>query len=329
MVASRPNGPVADFCAALRQLQVTSGLSRSVLARRLNYGRSQLYDILDGRIKRPPEWDRFVEPYVRACMAGHGDVERAVADWRTRHEVLVRVHEELGRHGPRLAEGTGAPGAGPDLPATRDLPASQALQANSARLWPRLAAHPFVRSVGAGTLGDDAFRRWMANDHYWNVEYQRFILALAGIAPNDAITESIGIATSDTRLGLREIRRLAGRYAVDLGAEPSPATVGLAAYLQAQVSRGYESAIVAFYAAERAYFDTWSAIEPDADHTTPYWPLIECWCSRSYGIWLGSLGRMVDAALPAGPGPELYRVFDWVVRFELLFFESLHTGAAW
>ncbi|HKR50257.1 MAG TPA: hypothetical protein VJT72_11880 [Pseudonocardiaceae bacterium] len=37
------------------------------MARRLNYSRPQLYQILDGGICRPPEWDRLVEPLVRAC----------------------------------------------------------------------------------------------------------------------------------------------------------------------------------------------------------------------------------------------------------------------
>ncbi|MBA2696680.1 MAG: hypothetical protein H0U62_12770 [Actinobacteria bacterium] len=48
--------------------------------------------ILDGRIRRPPEWDRLVEPLVRVCT---GDDQRKVAQWRRRHDVLVAVHTEL------------------------------------------------------------------------------------------------------------------------------------------------------------------------------------------------------------------------------------------
>jgi len=88
----RSEGPVARFCAALRQLQQRSGLDRAALARRLNYSRSQLYEILDGGIRRPPEWDRLVEPLVRACT---GNDEHAVRDWRQRHSVLVEVYQEL------------------------------------------------------------------------------------------------------------------------------------------------------------------------------------------------------------------------------------------
>ena len=86
--------PVAEFCARLRQLLQGSGLDRAVVARRVSYSRSQLYEILDGWIRRPPEWDRFVEPLVRVCT---GDDQRAVAEWRQRHDVLMAVYSELTR----------------------------------------------------------------------------------------------------------------------------------------------------------------------------------------------------------------------------------------
>jgi tetratricopeptide (TPR) repeat protein len=100
----------------LRRLQQESGLSRGELARRINYGRSQLYVILNGQVRRPPEWDRLVEPLVRACT---GDDERVVASWRRRHGVLVQVCQELqrqqGRDGPSAAVSLRAPPA--QLPA--------------------------------------------------------------------------------------------------------------------------------------------------------------------------------------------------------------------
>ena len=79
MAGQGHEGPVAKFCAGLRRLQQGSGLDRTVVARRVGYSRSQLYEILDGWIRRPPEWDRLVEPLVRVCT---GDDERAVALWR-------------------------------------------------------------------------------------------------------------------------------------------------------------------------------------------------------------------------------------------------------
>ncbi|MGH3933043.1 MAG: FxSxx-COOH system tetratricopeptide repeat protein [Pseudonocardiaceae bacterium] len=94
MAGERSEGPVAEFCAALRRLQQGCGLDLTALARQLKYSKSQLHTILDGQIRRPPEWDRLVEPLVRACT---GDDERAVGTWRRRHGVLVEVCRELRR----------------------------------------------------------------------------------------------------------------------------------------------------------------------------------------------------------------------------------------
>jgi thiaminase/transcriptional activator TenA len=322
MIANGANGPVAEFCATLRELQRSSRISRPALARQLHYGRSQLYEILDGRIRRPPEWDRLVEPLVRACLVGRLDregLERAVTDWRRRHDVLIRVHDQLSRHAARAAIG------GPEPPGPR---ASRSLLAHSGQLWSQLAVHPFVQAVARGELSDEVFRRWLANDHYYNVEYQRFIAGLAGIAPTDAATEAIAAAISGSRLGLAQLRELAERFVVDLDVEPEPATVGLAAFLQAQVSRGYPTAMSALYAAEKVYVHTWSAVRPIADRSTPYWFLLDYWSSDAYGYWSESVGRLINAAAPGGPTPDMYRAFDWVVRLELQFFGAVYGAGS-
>lgn len=316
MVADRSKGPVGEFCVELAELQRMSGLSRTTLARLLNYGRSQLYEILDGRIKRPPEWDRLVEPLVRTCLARSltGPVlERAVVDWRQRHGALIRGYDGLSRHRPQPASAV-------------HRSAGAELAARSGHLWPKLLNHPLVQAVCAGTLDDAAFQRWMVNDYYFNVEYQRFVAALAGIAPTAEATEAIAVAIPGSHFGLDQIRRLAARTFVDVTAEPSLTTVGLTSYLQVQVSRGYPLALAALYASEKVYFDTWSSIRATAARSTPYWHLVEHWSAEPYGNWIASVGRLVDASAADGLGPETYRVFDRLVRFEIAFFDAIYPG---
>lgn len=94
MTGQSSGDPLAEFCAELRRLQEGCGIDRAALARRLGYSRSQLYAILGGRISRPPEWNRLIEPLVRVCT---GNDEGAINGWRRRHEVLVEVHHALRR----------------------------------------------------------------------------------------------------------------------------------------------------------------------------------------------------------------------------------------
>jgi tetratricopeptide (TPR) repeat protein len=92
------SGPVGEFCADLRQLRQDSGWDLVTLARELKVSRTQLYAILNGDIKRPPDWTRVVGPLVEACTGGNA---RTVAEWRRRHAVLVGVCEELNRRNHR------------------------------------------------------------------------------------------------------------------------------------------------------------------------------------------------------------------------------------
>ena len=101
--AGAGSGPVAEFCAGLRQLREASGHDPVALARQLSISRTQLYAILNGEIKRPPDWTRFVGPLVEMCTGGDA---QAVAAWR-RHAVLVGVWEELSRRDRRAQRPSG------------------------------------------------------------------------------------------------------------------------------------------------------------------------------------------------------------------------------
>jgi tetratricopeptide (TPR) repeat protein len=105
-------GPVAEFCAALRQLRFASCLDPVTLARQLSLSRTQLYAILNGEIKRPPDWDKVVRPLVDACTGGD---PVALAHWRRRHAVLVEVAEDLRRRDRRRRPAR-LPGAHEALP---------------------------------------------------------------------------------------------------------------------------------------------------------------------------------------------------------------------
>jgi hypothetical protein len=90
---SRDTSPVMAFCADLKELRRVSGRDLASIAREITVSGAQLYAVLDGEVKRPPDWTRLVEPFVRAC----GGTDAVVADWRRRHDILVGVHEELRR----------------------------------------------------------------------------------------------------------------------------------------------------------------------------------------------------------------------------------------
>lgn len=83
--------PLALFCARLKRLQMASGVSQSSLADAVRLGRSQMSDILNGKIKKIPDWDVSIG-VVRACLKHAGSKGKPVpldlrdeGDWRRRY----------------------------------------------------------------------------------------------------------------------------------------------------------------------------------------------------------------------------------------------------
>ncbi|WP_212843960.1 tetratricopeptide repeat protein [Catellatospora sp. IY07-71] len=83
--------PVVQFCHDLRVHWQASGRDLPGIARQVGISRTQLYAILNGEIKRPPDFAATVRPFLLAC----GATDAELAEWRRRHDVLVGVHQGL------------------------------------------------------------------------------------------------------------------------------------------------------------------------------------------------------------------------------------------
>ena len=88
------SGLLTLFCGRLKRLQMASGISQSRLLGIVHLGRSQMSDILNGKIKRLPDWDVTIA-MVRACLEYAEASSRPVppdlrdeGDWRRRYADL-------------------------------------------------------------------------------------------------------------------------------------------------------------------------------------------------------------------------------------------------
>jgi thiaminase/transcriptional activator TenA len=207
--------------------------------------------------------------------------------------------------------------------------AARELLARSAPLWQRLTGHPFVLETGQGTLPPGAFDRWLVQDHAFVVGFRRFLAGLVGLAPDVRAADVLASGLVPLRAELDLFRREAGTRRLDLDAEPLPTTLGYTSYLQASLADGYPVAMAVLYGAEKAYYDAWAAVRAVARGSSPYWPFIDNWSSDAFAGWVAAVARLLDAAAPTGPTPQMSLAFDRVVRFELRFWDAVHTGEAW
>ena len=101
------SGPLDLFCARLKRLQEASGISQTSLAAAAHLGTSQMSDILNGKIKRLPDWDVTIK-VVRACLAYAEAKRRRVppdlrdlGDWLRRYSDLEQDLDAGTRSRPR------------------------------------------------------------------------------------------------------------------------------------------------------------------------------------------------------------------------------------
>jgi thiaminase/transcriptional activator TenA len=190
----------------------------------------------------------------------------------------------------------------------------------------RPEAHPFVRAAADGTLPAAAFDRWLVEDHHFVVGFRRFLAHLVELAPDEATRDLLAGAFVPLQSELDLFRSEAGRRGLDLGAEPSPTTLGYTSFLLAAPAEGWPVALAVLHGAEQAYVDAWTAVRTEAEASSPYWAFIDNWSAPQFAAWVDALADLA-AGLEAHPSVELAAAR--VVRFELRFWSAVHEGETW
>ncbi|MFD7130219.1 helix-turn-helix domain-containing protein [Streptomyces sp. NPDC059894] len=93
-MAAPPAGPVADFSAALRRTVRACGVRQTEIAEALGLKSATVSELLNGRRKRPPDWDtvrRIVELCARRKGTAPPGVTLDVRWWRSRHTELEQT----------------------------------------------------------------------------------------------------------------------------------------------------------------------------------------------------------------------------------------------
>lgn len=186
--------------------------------------------------------------------------------------------------------------------------------------------HPFVHAAADGTLAPEAFDRWVVEDHHFVVGFRRFLARLVELAPDEDARDLLAAAQVPLQAELDLFRAEAGKRGLDLGAEPSPTTLGYTSFLLAAPADGWPVALAVLFGAEKAYFDAWSVVRAKAERSSPYWSFIDNWSSPAFGAWVDDLAALVDRL---APDPAVDRALERVVRFELRFWDAVHRGEAW
>jgi thiaminase/transcriptional activator TenA len=201
------------------------------------------------------------------------------------------------------------------------------------RLWVENAdlagaatAHPFVRGIADGTLPQERFARYVAQDAFFLEAFARAYALAVAHSPDRAALE----AFADLLTGVREELRLhdsyAARWGVDLAAVgAAPATLAYTEFLLATAWRGNVGEIcAAMTPCMRLYAHLGQALSDASADTYAEW--VTTYADPAFADLATTLERLLDAhASDTGP---VHRAYRRAMHLEVAFFDAAWAAAA-
>jgi formylaminopyrimidine deformylase / aminopyrimidine aminohydrolase len=200
-----------------------------------------------------------------------------------------------------------------------------ALLTRHAAAWRAATVHPFLAGVRDGSVPEDSFDRWLAQDYLFAQALVRAQSRVAAAAPlADVGLLAGGVVAAVGELGWFE--EMAARRDVALDASMHPANRAYCDFLLALTSAAYPAQITAIWALERTYLESWEGARPGAP---PYREFVERWTTDEFRSYVGDLQAAVDRQVVASVGEqarEAEDAFVRVTRYERGFWDMAMSG---
>src|SRR5215213_5999029 len=127
-------------------------------------------------------------------------------------------------------------------------------------LWAAMAGHPLVLGLAHGTLPAVALQAWVQQDRVFVVEERRVVAALRAHGLPSRLDGLLADLDRSLVLEADAFTQTATDHRFAAEVEPWPVCLGYTSYLRCAAYDGVLEGLVALYAAERAYLDTWTAV---------------------------------------------------------------------
>lgn len=185
-------------------------------------------------------------------------------------------------------------------------------------VWRDATRSPFLDAAAAGTLPEEAFRRWLAQDYLFARGLTAFQAIALAKAPRDAHRVLIqGLVALDNELEWFETH--AGRRGISLAGPPHPVC---RAYLDFLMRNAYTQPwpvlAAILFGVEASYLAAWSALAPAG----PYAEFIERWSNPSFVAYVSRLAELAARY----PHSDAQQAFDQVLVYERDFWQMAWEG---
>jgi thiaminase len=202
---------------------------------------------------------------------------------------------------------------------------ADALLTRHAAAWQAATVHPFLAGVRDGSVPEDSFDRWLAQDYLYAQALMRAESRIAAAAPfADVGLLAGGVVATVGELGWFE--EMAARRGAALDVAMHPTTRAYCDFLLGLTYSAYPAQITAIWALERTYLESWEGARPGAQ---PYREFVDRWTTDAFRSYVGHLQAAVDRQLEGAIGEQAREAEDaflWVTHYERVFWDMAMSG---
>lgn len=198
--------------------------------------------------------------------------------------------------------------------------------------WTKMASHPFLASAADGSIADDVFKTWIAQDYLFAEAAMPFISILIAKAPvylRSTLANSITALVQELEL----FEEQATVHDVDLTREMSPTCHAYTQFLMTTAyNRPFEVGFTVLYGAEKAYLDSWNYVRSNQRVESRWQTFINNWTNEAFHGYVDWLATTLDALAANKSQPdrdEMEHHFLLTMRYEYCFWDMATTKETW
>ena len=218
---------------------------------------------------------------------------------------------------------------------------SESLVRDNKGLWDAMATHPWVTSLAAGTISDEAIIAWAQQCRLFCLQERSALLILRSLMPAEELATSFDkkvdplfAKLEDDTIreprGLAETIQSLGGHIVE---EPWPVCLGYGSFVTMCAYNGMLEGLAAVFAVEKAYLDTWTTVLPSVLPGSKWHDWVDNWTQDVFRETVEELGQCVDDLVGSAPSEEvkvrMSKAFHGVAQFELAFWEMSWKQQGW
>ena len=203
-----------------------------------------------------------------------------------------------------------------------------------AGLWQRMLDHPFLQAAHNGELDDDTFNTWLRQDYLFVEAAIPFVGSLIASAPDPKLRSALAPIPTALEKELDLFRERAAALGVSVD-DVEPGFVNHA-YVQFLLASGdredFPAAFTVYWAAEKAYHESWKVVDPAIDQGHPWRPFVENWAGEEFAGLVhfleGEVNRLAEEAGEA-TRRRMEQMFEMTTRYEIAFWQMAWDGPEW